>query len=114
MPENLDYSPWQLCALVKQDGCPNFMGARIQVKSQLNVPLWKHLLLNYWDQQLLQCLESVFPIGFNRNCPLFHNRSNHTSVLQYPEGIDKYLAEEIQFGATAVLFSVNPKCNQNL
>ena len=106
--ENLDYSPWQLHALVKQHGCPNFMGARIPVKSQLNVPLWKHLLSNYWDQQLLQFLEFGFPIGFNRNCPLYHDGSNHTSALQYPEDIDKYLEEEIQFGAIAGPFSVNP------
>ena len=62
--ENLDYSPWQLHALVKQYGCPNFMGARIPVKSQLNVPVWKCLLSNYWDQQLLQFLEFGFSDWF--------------------------------------------------
>ena len=54
-----------------------------------------------------------FPIGFNRNCPLYHDGSNHTSALQYPDDIDKYLEEEIQFGAIVGPFSVNPidKCH---
>ena len=34
---------------VKPSCIPNFLGERIPVKSQLNVPEWKKLFKNYWD-----------------------------------------------------------------
>ena len=53
--------------IVKQTKKPNFMQARIPVKSQLNVEVWEELLKDYWDQHLLQLLRFGFPLDFNRN-----------------------------------------------
>ena len=44
-------SVFNIHALVRATGVPNYMQARIPVSSQLNVNVWKN---NYWDQQLLQ------------------------------------------------------------
>ena len=67
-PEGL--SILQIHALIKATGLPNYMQARIPIQSQLNVQVWKDLLNDYCDQQLLQLIEFGFPLGFNRNCPL--------------------------------------------
>ena len=70
---------------VKKYDLPNYLGARIPVKSQMNIGAWKVLLKDYWDQQLLQCLEFGFPLGFNRTCPLKHDKENHKSALEFPQ-----------------------------
>ena len=55
MPRNLqinrheDASPLDIHDIVKATGAPNFMNARIPVKSQLNVQAWKDNLKDYWD-----------------------------------------------------------------
>ena len=38
---------------VDEFGSPNFLGARIPIKTQLTVDKWKQLLQGYWDTQLL-------------------------------------------------------------
>ena len=44
--------PMLLHTLVRNSRCPNFLGLRIVVISNLNIPLWGAYLTNYWDQQL--------------------------------------------------------------
>ena len=46
-------SVFNIHALVRATGVPNYMQAKIPVSSQLNVNVWKNALNNYWDQQLL-------------------------------------------------------------
>ena len=41
--------PLLLHRLVRTSGCPNFMGLRIPVQSNLNIPVWKSHLEDYWD-----------------------------------------------------------------
>ena len=38
---------------VKQEGLPNFLGAKITLDSQLNLDQWEVELKDYWDQQLV-------------------------------------------------------------
>ena len=63
-------SPLDVRRRVKQTGVPNFMAARISVKSQLNIDKWKEALAGYCDQQLLELIEYGFPLDFNRSCTL--------------------------------------------
>ena len=84
---------------VKQSGLPNFMAARIPIKSQLNIDKWKEALVGYWDQQLLQLIEYGFPLDFNRACKLRHEGVNHKSDIQFPSDIDAYISEETHHGA---------------
>ena len=87
-------SPIEMHSVVRATGKPNFMAARLPVKSQLNVKAWKMNLTKYWDQQLLQLLEFGFPLHFNRNCPLRHEQGNHKSATEFPTDIDAYIEEE--------------------
>ena len=105
---NLNYSVVELHSKVKEHDAPNFIGARIPVPSQLNIPVWKEWLSDYWDQQLLQFLEFGFPIGFNRNCPLNHDGVNHKTATDFPTDVDAYIQEEIQYGAIVGPFDENP------
>ena len=100
--------PIKLHGEVKKYDLPNYLGARIPVKSQMNIGAWKVLHKDYWDHQLLQCLEFGFPLGFNRTCPLKHDKENHKSALQFPQDVEKYIQEEKSFGAIMGPFKEPP------
>ena len=89
-------SPFNIHALIRATNKPNYMEARLPVKSQLNVSEWKSRLTQYWDQQLLQLIEFGFPLDFNRNCPLRREGSNHSSAVDYPSDVDDYIKEETE------------------
>ena len=101
-------SVFNIHALVRATGVPNYMQARIPVSSQLNVNVWKNALSNYWDQQLLQLIEFGFPLDFNRNCVLNHEEGNHSSATEFPSDVDSYLQEECSFNAILGPFESNP------
>ena len=50
---NNNMSLLQLHSEVKNHGKPNFLGARIPVASELNIPKWKTTFSDYWDKQLI-------------------------------------------------------------
>ena len=66
--EILDVS--QVHRLIRQSGVPNFLGLRIPVKTQLNIPAWRFHLRDYFDQQLLDLIEFGFPLDFDRSSSL--------------------------------------------
>ena len=101
-------SPFNIHALVRATNKPNYMEARLPVKSQLNMSEWKSRLTQYWDKQLLQLIEFGFPLDFNRNCPLRCEGSNHSSAVEYPSDVDAYIKEETEFQAILGPFSQNP------
>ena len=114
MPKNLQinkcegFSPLDIHEMVKATGVPNFMHARIPVKSQLNVQAWKNNLEGYWDEQLCQLIEFGFPLDFNRSCPLKCDMGNHKSALEFPADVDAYIAEELEYGAILGPFDAPP------
>ena len=101
------FSPFSAHALVKATGKPNYMESRLPVPSQLNVDIWKSLLTEYWDQQLLQLLEFGFPLDFNRNCPLRCDNENHSPAIEYPNDVEAYIKEETEHQAMLGPFSKN-------
>ena len=103
-----DADPIRVHKEVKKYNLPKYLVARIPVRSQLNITRWKVLLKDYWDQQLLQCLEFGFPLGFNRTCPLKHDKDNHKSAVEFPQDVSKYIEEEKSFGAIIGHFQKAP------
>ena len=87
---------------------PQFIKARVPIKSQLNVQAWKDNLKGYWDQQLCQLVEFGFPLDFNMKCDLRCDRGNLKSPLEFPGDVDAYIAEELEFGALLGPFSEPP------
>ena len=100
--------PIQLHNAVKQQGNPNFIGARIPVQSQLNIEACQTELSSYWDQQLLEFLQFGFPLGFNRKCELKYTEENHKSAIEFPNDIANYLKEEIDQKAIYGPFKEKP------
>ena len=49
-----------------------------------------------------------FPLDFDRSCPLKATEINHASATAYSDYIDKYLQDEIQFGAIYGPFNSKP------
>ena len=93
---------------VKATGIPNFLGARIPVKSQLNVEEWQQILVNYWDKQLIHLIQFGFPLDFNRASTLTHGDENHSSANDHPINIQIYLQEEIEHGAIIGPYECSP------
>ena len=85
--------------MVRQSGIPNFLGCRIPTQGQLKAHRWRHHLKGYWDKQLPDLISYGFPLDFDRNCPLEPTIQNHKSALQFPLEIQRYIDEELQYGA---------------
>ena len=100
--------PVELHKLVKARGMYNFLGLRIPVRSQLNVKQWEEKLEGYWDTQLIELIRYGFPMDFNRQSPLRWEDKNHNSALQFPQHVDAYLTEEVEFGAIQGPYIKNP------
>ena len=92
----------------KDFGVPNFLGACLPVKSQLNIPVWEDWLVDYWDKQLIELLCHGFPLDFNRGSNLNHDLQNHSSANNFPHDIEAYLAEKLSYGAIVGPFDSNP------
>ena len=104
----LDLTPIEMHYAVRRTNKPNFMLARIPVRSQLNVEAWCEHLGEYWDQQLLQLIRFGFPLDFNRACNITNEPGNHKSAVDYPKDINAYIAEEKQYDAIIGPFNENP------
>ena len=101
-------SPLQIHEIVKSTGKPNFLQARIPIKSQLNVQHWEKVLAGYWDRQLLELIKFGFPLDFNRACELGQYSGNHSSANDFPNDIEAYINEELSYGALLGPFEQNP------
>ena len=53
--------------LVAATGCYNYQLARVKVPTELNIPYWMALCVNYYDKLLLEYLEYAFPLCVNRD-----------------------------------------------
>ena len=101
-------SPIQIHEIVRSTSKPNFMQARIQIDSQLNVEAWKKYLEGYWDQQLCELIQFGFPLDFNRSCILNHELGNHKSAVDFSADIEAYIKEEFKYGALLGPFPRHP------
>ena len=94
--------------LIPQSGVPIFGGLRIPVSTRLKVEAWRHHLIGYWDQQLIDLVQYGFHLEFDRNCILGQTLDNHTSANDFASHVTKYIQEELQFGAMIGPFDEKP------
>ena len=105
MPTNIDPAPAvkdpiHLHKKLKTSGKLNFVGAQVEVTSQIKPDVWEQLLnTQYWDTQLPLLICHGFPLDFDRNSVLESHDTNHTSAQNFPQDVEAYLEEEIKFGA---------------
>ena len=106
---------WDVCpadlevhALITATGKPNFLPARIPVRSQLNSNSWRSYLSDYWDVQLPDLLEYGFPLDVDRGTLLTSTETNHASALQNSQHVESYIQEELSFQAMLGPFQAKP------
>ena len=84
--------------IIRKSAMPNFMGARIPVNGQFNIPAWKSYLNRYWDKQIVDLLQYGFPLDFDRSRCLSSTYENHASAVKFPDHVN-YIQTEIKYGA---------------
>ena len=80
---------------VAKEGNYNFMGAQIQIPSQLNPDVWQDYLIDYWDKQLPYLIRYGFPLDFDTDVHLNHTEVNHPSAKHHVPDVKAYLDEEV-------------------
>ena len=93
---------------VKKSGKHNFQGEKFLLDSQLNAKNWEKYLSGYWDWQLIQFIKCGFPLDYDEAVKLKCDFTNHKSAIRYPEHVDMYLNEEINFKAIHGPFNSPP------
>ena len=105
-------TPFEAHSIIKESGTPNFLQCRIPLKTQLCIEKWENVLClplkGYWDAQLIDLLRFGFPLDYDRNSVLQCNSKNHSSASEFPQDIEAYLKEEVQFGAILGPFHTDP------
>ena len=101
-------SPFTIYEVVKSTNKPNFMQARFQVDSQLNVEAWRKYLDSYWDRQLIHLIQFGFPLDYNRSCELIHEQGNHKSATEFPNDVNAYIEEVKKYNALLGPFDNHP------
>ena len=98
---------------VIESGIPNVFGIREKVRSNWNVELFRSLIADYEDKQVVEFLKFGFPMsredGFPDPTPNVHN---HKGATEFPGSVDSYLQKEIQLGATLGPFDIPPFMNR--
>ena len=94
---------------VSKHNKPNYLGARVQVVLQLNIPLWKSLLANYKYSRVVNYLQFGFPVGLDyENFNYNQQVDNHASANKFPEAVDAYIATEVKYKALVGPFQNDP------
>ena len=109
-PVHWDSIPDDLQAyqFIKKTGKPNFLSARIPVRSHLNIDKWREHLTQYWDEQLVDLLQYGFPLDASRDGEFISTEVNHASALQNLHHVQSYLDEELKFNAILGPFHRKP------
>ena len=85
---------------VKETGLPNCMGARLPLKTNINVPAWRaYVDGSPSEKELVDFIEFGFPLAYNGPTVPTLNPSNHLSATQYPHHVQDFIAQEIEHGA---------------
>ena len=88
---------------------PNYLGARIRLQHVgLNVDRWRYHLMGYEHVEIVQHLEYGFPLGLNELPELRSCSRNHGSSYSFYPHVDKFVAEELEFGGLAGPFEKVP------
>ena len=93
--------------LINKKGKHNFLGAQIEIPSQLNPDVWQKYLGDYLDKQLPMLIRYGFPLDFD-HISLSHTGNNHPSTTQHLTDVRAYLDEDASFNALLHHFATPP------
>ena len=99
----------RIAETIRQTGLPNYRGARIPIKSGLNLEAWERHLSDYPNRKLMQYLKFGFPLSIQTPDKLTNiDVKNHFTALQHPKEVATYLQQEMSFGAILGPFDKPP------
>ena len=101
-------SPLELHKLIRQSGCSNVLGICVPVDSNLNIDAWKSHFYHYWNKQIVDLPEFVFPLDFNRSTVSCATEDNYASATQFATHVKSYIQVEIKHGAMLGPFDNKP------
>lgn len=87
---------------------PNFLGAKLTVKSDLKVHKWRQYLENYHDPLLCEFLQFSWPIGYKLHKPPQSIDKNHPSADAHMSHVRKFIEIEMEHGALLGPFDSPP------
>ena len=78
------------------EGTYNYCGARISLAhTNLRIPTWRSLLVDYPKRELVDFLEFGFPIGVDKDGCTEPSLKNYSSSYMYYTYLDKFCIKEI-------------------
>ena len=99
----------QISEQVLQQGYPNVFGARIPIKTHLNLDLFEELLADYHDKVVVEFLRYGWPANCMPGAPQpTVNSVNHLSALRFPEFVGNYIKTEMEHNAVMGPFTEIP------
>jgi hypothetical protein len=108
-PTLTDHPVLKIYTVIKNTNVPNYLNARIPLKSGLNMCVWKHYLGNSPKHaQLLNYLEFGFPINYVASQPPQTDHVNHSSATKYADHVTAHLKNEIKHQAMLGPFDNTP------
>ena len=86
---------------------PNAFGARIPVRTPLNIPAWESKLLDYPNRQIINFLRYSWPINYTATYLPVSAEKNHTSAITYVDHVQHYVNTELRYHVIAGPFRDN-------
>lgn len=93
---------------IKYFNLPNSLGARIPLKSGLNIDRWEHHLQNYHDREVCSFLRYGWPLGYSGNQPPVSIEHNHPSGDNHKSHIRHFIEVELAHNAIVGPFTADP------
>lgn len=94
--------------LVSRSGEYNYVGIRIPLNTTFDIPLWRELLANFADKNMIDYLEFGWPTGYSADTLPDSTFRNHPSALRYASACKEYISSEVGFGALVGPLKFNP------
>lgn len=93
---------------IKRTGLPNYVKAKIQVHSGLNLDAWDEALRNYHDREICQYLRYGWPVGYHKASPPTTTDENHQSAVNHHAHVTCFIDKELSHGAVLGPFKSEP------
>lgn len=85
---------------IRKTGLPNFVGAKILIKTKLNIPLWEKSATGHPDDQIvINGIKYGFSMNYLGGKLKEKDRECHPSAERYDKHVREYLTTEIEEGA---------------
>lgn len=78
-----NFEPVVLHDIVFNSGFPNYLHERIPLHTTLNIPLWRSMLIDYSDHEIVEFLEFGWPVGYVKPDLPLTTVKNHRSALYF-------------------------------